>query len=178
MLLLGGSRNATNDCDGVEAMHLSPKIVVGLARIYTVVAALIDTNILVYRFDSRYPAKQKIVSELLRAGARDGSLRIPHQALLEFVAVMSRIKTGGQTLLSWQEILRETEELLIVFPTLYPNAFMFRTALRGVIAYQLSWFDAHLWAYAEHFGLEVLLSEDFEHGRVYGSVRVVNPFLA
>ena len=55
---------------------------------------------------------------------------------------------------------------------------MFRTALRGVTAYQLSWLDAHLWAYAEHFGMEELLSEDFEQGRVYGSVRVVNPFLA
>jgi predicted nucleic acid-binding protein len=34
-----------------------------------------------------------------------------------------------------------------------------------------------MWAYAEHFGLDVLLSEDFHHDRVYGSVRAVNPFL-
>ena len=113
-----------------------------------------------------------------RAGARDGSLRIPHQSLMELVAAVSRIKVAGQSLLSWQEILRETEELLVVFPVLYPNASMFRTALRGVAAYQLSWFDAHIWSYAEHFGVEELLTEDFEHGRVYGSVRVVNPFFA
>jgi len=31
--------------------------------------------------------------------------------------------------------------------------------------------------YAEHFGLSVLLSEDFQHDRVYGTVRVINPFL-
>jgi predicted nucleic acid-binding protein len=43
-------------------------------------------------------------------------------------------------------------------------------------AYQLSWFDAHFWAYAEHFGLEEILSEDFQHGRLYGTVRVTNPF--
>jgi predicted nucleic acid-binding protein len=49
--------------------------------------------------------------------------------------------------------------------------------LRGAAAYQLSWFDAHLWAYAEHFDLSVLLSEDFQHDRVYGTVRVINPFL-
>jgi predicted nucleic acid-binding protein len=42
----------------------------------------------------------------------------------------------------------------------------------------LSWFDAHLWAYAEHYGLSELLSEDFEHGRVYGAVRVTDPFRA
>jgi hypothetical protein len=32
------------------------------------------------------------------------------------------------------------------------------------------------WAVAEHYGLEELLSEDFEHDRMYGTVRVVNPF--
>lgn len=39
-------------------------------------------------------------------------------------------------------------------------------------AYELSWFDAHLWAYAE----PRLLSEDFEHGRLFGTVEVVDPF--
>jgi hypothetical protein len=40
----------------------------GHERIFTVVAALIDTNILVYRFDPRFPDKQRIASELLRRG--------------------------------------------------------------------------------------------------------------
>jgi predicted nucleic acid-binding protein len=59
---------------------------------------------------------------------------------------------------------------------LYPTGALVRTALRGAAAYQLSWFDAHLWAYAEHYGLAELLSEDFQHDRLYGSVRAVNPF--
>ena len=59
---------------------------------------------------------------------------------------------------------------------LYPNDAVVRTALRGASAYQLGWFDAHLWAYAEHFGLEELWSEDFQHDRLYGTVRAVNPF--
>jgi len=42
----------------------------------------------------------------------------------------------------------------------------------------LSWFDAHLWAYAEHYGLDEIVSEDFEDGRFYGSVRARNPFQA
>ena len=44
-------------------------------------------------------------------------------------------------------------------------------------AYQLPWFDALIWAHAEESGLEELISEDFEHDRFYGTVRVVNPFL-
>ena len=48
--------------------------------------------------------------------------------------------------------------------------------LRGAAAYRLSWFDAHLWSYAEHYGLSELISEDFQHDRLYGTVRAVNPF--
>jgi predicted nucleic acid-binding protein len=66
--------------------------------------------------------------------------------------------------------------MLAQFSILFPDQFVVRTALRGMAAYQLSWFDAHLWAYAEVFGLSELISEDFQHGRLYGSVRVVNPF--
>ena len=51
-----------------------------------------------------------------------------------------------------------------------------RTALRGAATYQLAWFDAHLWAYAEVYGLREILSEDFEHERRYGTVTVRNPF--
>jgi predicted nucleic acid-binding protein len=70
----------------------------------------------------------------------------------------------------------EIDKDLMVKPV-YPDEMLLRTALRGAVAYQLSWFDAHLWAYAEHFGLSELLSEDFQHDRLYGSVRAVNPFL-
>jgi predicted nucleic acid-binding protein len=60
---------------------------------------------------------------------------------------------------------------------LYPNENLVRTALRGAAAYELAWFDAHLWAYAEHYGLRELYSEDFPHDRLYGTVRVVSPFV-
>ena len=31
---------------------------------------------------------------------------------------------------------------------------------------------------AEHFGLSEILTEDLQHDRLYGTVRVVNPFLS
>ena len=140
-------------------------------------ASLIDTNILVYRFDPRFPDKQETASRLLRDGLKKDSVRIPHQALVEFMAVVTRVRVGGHSLLSPDEARRETEEFLAQFSVLYPNEALFRTALRGMAAYNLSWFDAHLWAYAEHYGLTDLISEDFEHGRMYGTVRIANPFL-
>ncbi len=59
---------------------------------------------------------------------------------------------------------------------MYPNEAVVRLAIRGAAAYDLPWFDAHMWAYAEFYGCEVLWSEDFEHGRAYGTVTAVDPF--
>ena len=139
-------------------------------------AALIDTNILVYRFDPRFPEKQEIASALLRDGLKHDSVRIPHQALVEFMAAVTRVRLGHGFLLAPEDARRECEEFLAQFPVLYPDSTLFRTALRGAAAYNLPWFDAHMWAYAEHFGLSEIISEDFEHGRMYGTVRISNPF--
>ncbi|MGH9339055.1 MAG: PIN domain-containing protein [Acidobacteriota bacterium] len=140
-------------------------------------AALVDTNVLVYRFDPRFPEKQAIATRLLRQGIAEDTIRLPHQAIVEFVSVVTKPLDNNEYLLSPEEARREAEELLSQFLVLYPNAEVLRTAIRATAAYQLSWFDAHLWAYAEHFGLAELISEDFQHDRFYGTVRVVNPFL-
>lgn len=138
-------------------------------------AALVDTNVLVYRFDPRDGRKQDIATHLLRAGIEDGSLRLAHQAIVEFVAAVTRT-AGGPPLLDPVDAGREAEELMGQFDVLYPDAALVRLALRGRLSYRLSWFDAHMWAYAEQFGLDTLISEDFQHDRQYGTVRVVDPF--
>ncbi|MBI4475375.1 MAG: PIN domain-containing protein [Acidobacteria bacterium] len=139
-------------------------------------AGLVDTNILVYRFDTRFPEKQKIATDLLRRGIAEDSLRVPHQVILEFVAAVTR-SIRGHVILKPAEALREAEEFLKQFTVLYPNETMLRHAMRGCAAYQLNWFDAHLWAYAEHYGLTEIFTEDLQHDRLYGTVRIVNPFV-
>jgi predicted nucleic acid-binding protein len=144
------------------------------------VARLVDTNVLVYCFDPRFPEKQRIARELLRAGLFSGELVVPHQGLLEFVAAVTRPRKDldGKSLLRLEEACWQAEELTRQFPVLYPDDEVLVTALHAASTYGLPWFDAHLWAYAEVHGLPEILSEDFEHGRHYGSVRVVDPFLA
>ena len=46
--------------------------------------------------------------------------------------------------------------MLTFFEILYPTEALVRTALRGAAAYQLAWYDAHMWAYADHYGLAEL----------------------
>lgn len=143
-------------------------------------ASLVDTNVLVYCFDPRFPDKQRIASELLRQGIVRADIALPHQAILEFVAAVTRPRTdlGGDPLLSFDQAYREAEELIRQLPILYPDEEVLTTAFRGAPTYGLSWFDAHLWAYAEVHGISEILSEDFQHGRHYGSVRAVDPFLS
>ena len=62
-------------------------------------AFLVDTNILVYRYDPRFPDKQSTARDLLRRGLAEDAVRIPHQALLEFVAVVTRVRAGSKPLL-------------------------------------------------------------------------------
>jgi predicted nucleic acid-binding protein len=144
------------------------------------VASLVDTNILVYRFDARDPVKQRRAAEILREGLPADGVVLAHQCIVEFVAAVTRPRRdlGGAPLLTLDKARLEAEELAAQFPVLYPDRDVLLTALRATAMYGLSWFDAHLWAYAEVNGVAEILSEDFEHGRHYGTVRVVNPFLA
>ena len=57
-----------------------------------------------------------------------------------------------------------------------PTAEVLRTAHRGAVTCQLSWSDAHTWAYAEHYGVDRIVSEDFRHERISGTVRAHDPF--
>ena len=106
----------------------------------------------------------------------EDSVRIPYQAIVEFVAVVTRT-IRGHIILKQADALREAEEFLKQFTILYTHESMLRHAVRGCAAYQISWFDALIWSYAEHYGLAEILTEDLQHERLYGTVRIVNPFL-
>ena len=62
------------------------------------------------------------------------------------------------------------------FQVVYPTESTLRTAVRGAALYKMSWFDALVWAYADEHGLDPLWSEDFQNGRLYGRVKVQDPF--
>ena len=142
--------------------------------------SLVDSNVLVYRFDPRDPVKQGTADDLLRGGIASGTLVLAHQSVVEFFAAVIRPRKdlGGTPLLPPDQARIETEGLLVQFRVVYPNRDVVQTALRGMAMYGLSWFDAHMWAHAEVYGLAELLSEDFAHGRHYGAVRISNPFAA
>lgn len=141
--------------------------------------SLVDTNVLVYCFDPRDRQKQKAAIRLLEKGISDNSVTLAYQAIVEFVAAVTRPQRSlaGRSLLPLKDALLEAEAFLTEYPIVYPTRELLVTAMRGTATYGLAWFDAQMWAYAETNGLPEILSEDFQHGRHYGGVRVVNPFL-
>ncbi len=58
-------------------------------------SALVDTNVLVYRYDPRDPGKQRVARGLLREGMNQEILRLPHQAVIEFVQAVTRPLVRG-----------------------------------------------------------------------------------
>ena len=136
---------------------------------------LIDSSVLVYRFDPADPVGQSVAADLIRRGIVTGSARITCQALVEFLEAVTRGRRTGP-ILGLPDAIREAEELMLETDVLYPAAVGLRTAHRSSVAYQRSRVDAHMSAYAEHYGLERLVSEDFQHGRIYGTVRAQDPF--
>jgi predicted nucleic acid-binding protein len=149
-------------------------------RTAAAVSGTVDTNVLVYRYDPRFPDKQRRAHVLLREGLEASTLVLCHQTIAELYAVLTRprIDLGGRPLLARADAAQEVEDLLTQFPVAYPDDNVLRLALRGHATYGLSWWEAHVWAYAERYELSPFWTEDFQHGRVYGGVQMLNPFLA
>src|ERR1039458_5245371 len=84
------------------------------------VASLVDTNIMVYCYDPSDPKKRARARDLLRRGTSASDLRIPHQAMVEFVNAVTRQRTAGP-FLNREEAWRQAEDFLNEFEILFPK---------------------------------------------------------
>jgi predicted nucleic acid-binding protein len=133
---------------------------------------LLDTNVLVYREDSREPAKRAIARDVLRELARARSGCVSVQALSELAAVLTG-KRGG-----WPEVDADdvVAEVMRDFPVVLVRPRTVELALKGQERFGFSYYDAQIWAAAKLAGATVVLSEDFADGMVADGVRFADPF--
>ena len=128
--------------------------------------AFFDTNILVYA--QEISAKADRARALFAAG---GKLSV--QVLNEFTAVLRRKQQRD-----WQEIAEAISDVLAVVDPPLPLTFDLHTAARALAEdHQLSVYDALIVAAAIESGCETLFTEDMQHGRKFGAVTIVNPFI-
>jgi predicted nucleic acid-binding protein len=130
-----------------------------------------DTNVLLYAFDAAAPAKREAAHRWLTMLWETGQGRLSWQVLHEFYVNATR-KLGASS--------KEARKAVEVFSLWQPV-----DSSRGLIERAWQWmdkagvgyWDALIVAAAERGGCAWLLSEDFQEGRRFGPVTVVNPFL-
>jgi predicted nucleic acid-binding protein len=133
-----------------------------------------DTNVLVYLFANEDPEKQQAAERLYMERCADGSGVVSTQVLQEFYSVatasMSRVIHASTGRLAVQEFAMQ--HVVQTTPALVLKA------IDRSVADQLAIWDALIVEAALAGGCRTLYSEDFQHGRTFGPLRVVNPFLA
>jgi predicted nucleic acid-binding protein len=129
-----------------------------------------DTNVLLYCFDSATPDKQAAARHWVNATWPVGRARCSWQVLNEFYA--NAVRKMGMPAAE----ARATIEDLSVWPLEPWSLELLRRAWRWTDTAHLSFWDAMILAAAEQGGSRWLLSEDFQAGRKFGAVTIVNPF--
>jgi predicted nucleic acid-binding protein len=132
-----------------------------------------DTNILVYAADRMAGPRHARSAELLERALRLQDCTQTLQSFCEFYNVVTR-KTGVSKTAAAALIAAWSGAVSVVAAVPRDLA----TAMRAVEQYQLSFWDALLWATLRRAGIHSLISEDFQDGRVVEGVRIINPFAA
>jgi predicted nucleic acid-binding protein len=132
----------------------------------------LDTNILVYAADRLAGDKhQRAVDLLYAAAALDCVLTV--QCLAEFFRVVTRKNT-----LPVKTAVALIEDWRIQFPVAAADGAALSAAIEQVARGHLAFWDALLLETARTAGCQILLSEDFQQGRSYGGVVVLDPLRA
>jgi predicted nucleic acid-binding protein len=136
--------------------------------------AFIDTNVLVYVYDGRTPGKQDEASELMQLLADEQTACvISTQVLQEIYAALTGNLgfEGVQALTMVQKMERSGFRVETVnVPTIW-------RAARRSMDDKLSFWDGLIVETAIAAQCTRLYTEDLQHGRSFGSLTVVNPFI-
>ena len=132
----------------------------------------VDTNVWVYAVDEADPVKHARALALL-APTPDSDYVVSTQVLIEFYVVVTRKLPTPVSGEAAQAMVDEMARL----PVVAADSQLVVAAMAGSREWGISLRDAQIVRAAEVSGCNLVLSEDLTHGRVYGSVRVENPFL-
>lgn len=135
----------------------------------------IDSNVFVYLFDDVDRHKSEIARAIVRDAQQNRDAVISYQVVQETLNVVThklRPRVADDI------VLRFMETTLQPMWQIMPSAELLKRALRNKAQYALSFYDSLIVAAAQEAGCTRLLSEDMQHGQVFGKLKLVNPFLA
>lgn len=132
----------------------------------------VDTNILVYAYDRSAGQKHTLAIQLVEECWENENGCLSIQVLQEFfVSVTRKIAKPLE-----HQTARQIVADLAHWRLQAPEASDLLQAIDLQQSYRLSFWDAMIVQCAVRLGCKHLLSEDLNHGQVYGDVQVINPF--
>jgi len=134
----------------------------------------IDTNMLVYAYNSDDPVKRKRAKNLLQNDLTDKDLVISVQVLNEYYAALSKEKYR----IPHKKIVKFISDITR-YSTVYPlHIETVGAALRLKEKYKYSWWDSLILASSLEAECETLYSEDMQNGHIIEGLLVIrNPFV-
>ncbi|KQP08111.1 hypothetical protein ASF28_13610 [Methylobacterium sp. Leaf99] len=131
----------------------------------------VDTNVLLYARDDRYPDKQRAAAHWLAMLAHRDALIVSPQILGELHNAILRGKVG----LDEGEMQRMTAALQ-PFSHGATDLDLIAQAWKIRKETTFQWWDCVILAAAIRAGCRYLLSEDYQHGRTVRGTTILNPF--
>lgn len=136
-------------------------------------ADFLDSNVLVYAFDTRDPRRNTIASTLLVQAQRERSAVISHQVVQETLNVLTR------KLVPRLSAADARDTLTVVLAPLWrvqPSPALYARALALQERYTFSFYDSLIVAAALEAGCRRLLTEDLHSGQQIDGLTIQNPF--
>lgn len=134
----------------------------------------LDTNIIIYSFDERNPARQKMAQNLIESGLKTNHTIVSYQVVQEFINVATRKFTvpmrHGDCKLFIDNVLSQFWEV-------YASRELVNSALDIAERWQYSFYDALIIAAALEASCKVLYSEDLQHQQKIYRLQIINPFV-
>jgi predicted nucleic acid-binding protein len=136
-------------------------------------AFLVDTNVLVYAYDSTDKDKQAQAIAVLEELGRRRLGALSAQILGEFFVTVTRKIPQPLTTAEAEQSVTNYARSWIVHDL---TALVVLEAVRGLQRHRLPYWDSLIWATAKLNGIPNVLSEDFSDGALLEGVRFLNPF--
>ena len=132
----------------------------------------VDTNVFVYLHSDSDPGKKLRADDWISDLVRRRAGRVSFQVLQELYSVLTR---KARPALAASEAQRIVRDLAAWRPLSIDLATLERAWLLQE-RFVVSWWDALIVAAAQTSECGILLTEDLQHGQVFDTVRVVDPF--
>ncbi len=137
-----------------------------------IVKTFVDTNVLVYAYDRASGWKHGRARDLVEKLWNEGSGILSTQVLQELYV---NVRRKARPPVPQEEARTLVADYLAWDPVVNDGAAVLEAVDVGH-RHQLSFWDALIVVAARKGGASVIYSEDLNHGQMFGSVQVLNPF--